>query len=137
MGARIAEIPVTHHPRRYGRSKYGVTRTFKVLLDLLTVRFLSSHGTKPLYVFGGSGLVLCLLGVLAAAAALYEKWAHDIYVHRNPLILLAVLLFLLGVTFVLMGLIAELIVRTYHESQSKPIYWVRTTRNLHRVERRR
>jgi glycosyltransferase involved in cell wall biosynthesis len=135
MGARIVEIPVTHHARRHGKSKYGVRRTFKVLLDLLTVRFLSSHGTKPLYVFGGCGIVLCIAGVLAGVAVVYEKLARDVYVHRNPLILLAVFLFLVGITFVLMGLLAELIVRTYHESQAKPIYWIRTTLNMETRER--
>jgi glycosyltransferase involved in cell wall biosynthesis len=134
MGARIAEIPVRHHPRRFGRSKYGLTRTFKVLLDLLTVRFLSSHGTKPIYIFGGSGIVLCGAGVLAGGYSLYEKWAEGIYVHRNPLILLAVFLFMVGITFILMGLLAELIIRTYHESQAKPIYWVRELRNIDRRE---
>jgi glycosyltransferase involved in cell wall biosynthesis len=130
LGARITEIPVTHHRRLYGRSKYGIGRTFKVILDLMTVRFLSSSGTKPIYLFGGSGATLCLAGTLAGTYALYEKWADGIYVHRNPLILLAVFLFLLGVNFILMGLIAELIIRTYHESQEKPIYWVRSLWNL-------
>ena len=135
MGARVAEIPVAHHPRRFGRSKYGLTRTFKVMLDLVTVRFLSSHGTKPIYVFGGSGILLCLAGVATAAFSLYEKLARGIYVHRNPLILLAVFLFLLGFSFVLMGLLAELIIRTYHESQAKPIYWVRHVHNVDAEER--
>ena len=130
LGARITEIPVTHHPRRFGRSKYGITRTFKVVLDLMTVRFLSSHGTKPIYLFGGSGAILCFAGTVAGAYALFERWADGIYVHRNPLILLAVFLFLLGVNFILMGLLAELIIRTYHESQEKPIYWVRSLSNL-------
>lgn len=129
LGARITEIPVSHHARRFGHSKYGLGRTFKVILDLITVRFLSS-GTKPIYLFGGSGAILCSTGTLAAAYALYEKWSADIYVHRNPLALIAVFLFLLGVNFILMGLIAELIVRTYHESQEKPTYWVRSLRNL-------
>jgi len=135
MGARVAEIPVHHRPRRFGRSKYGLARTLKVVLDLVTVRFLSSHGTKPIYVFGGSGVLLCIAGVVAGAFSLYERLARGIYVHRNPLILLAVFLFLLGFSFVLMGLLAELIIRTYHESQAKPIYWVRHVRNLDEEER--
>jgi glycosyltransferase involved in cell wall biosynthesis len=130
LGARIAEIPIRHHARQFGRSKYGLTRTFKVVLDLITVRFLSSSGTKPSYLFGGIGSILCLLGTIAGAFTLYDKWADGVYVHRNPLILLAVFLFLLGVNFILMGLLAELIIRTYHESQQKPIYWVRSLRNL-------
>jgi glycosyltransferase involved in cell wall biosynthesis len=130
MGARIAEVPVRHHARRFGRSKYGIGRTFKVMLDLLTLKFLSAYGTKPIHIFGGAGLTLCFGGIGAGAYTLYEKWVNGIYVHRNPVILLAVFLFLLGFSFILLGLIAELIVRTYHESQAKPIYWIRESRNL-------
>jgi glycosyltransferase involved in cell wall biosynthesis len=129
VGASIAEIPVNHRPRAHGRSNYGLRRTFKVLLDLVTVKFLS-YRTKPIYVFGGSGLLLCFLGIAAGAETLYMKYAHGAYVHRNPFILLAVLLFWLGVNFILMGLLAELIIRTYHESQSRPTYSIREVRNL-------
>ena len=83
-GARIAEIPVRHHPRTSGRSKYGIGRTFKVLLDLLTVKFLSVWSTKPSHVFGGSGLVLCLLGTRFVAWTAYEKLVNGIYVYRQP-----------------------------------------------------
>jgi glycosyltransferase involved in cell wall biosynthesis len=131
-GARITELPVRHHPRRYGRSKNRPGRAVRVLLDLLTVKFLSGYGTKPSYIFGGSGFLLCVGGVAAGAFALYEKYARGVYVHRNPMILLAVFLFLLGFICILMGLLAELIVRTYHESQSKPIYRVREALNLDR-----
>jgi glycosyltransferase involved in cell wall biosynthesis len=130
MGARIVEIPVGHHARRFGRSKYGIGRTFNVLLDLLTLKFLSAYGTKPIHIFGRAGLLLCFAGVGAGVYTLYDKWFNDIYVHRNPVILLAVFLFLLGFSFILMGLIAELIIRTYHESQAKPIYWIRESCNL-------
>jgi glycosyltransferase involved in cell wall biosynthesis len=130
MGARICEVPVQHHPRRFGKSKYGLKRTVKVLLDLLTVKFLSDYSTKPIYFFGFLGLVLFGLGVLAGAQTLYEKMFHAVYVHNNPMILVAVFFGLLGVNLILMGLLAEIIVRTYHESQSKPIYWIRGTRNL-------
>ncbi|HXR12179.1 MAG TPA: glycosyltransferase family 2 protein [Gaiellaceae bacterium] len=129
VGARITEIPVQHHRRMHGRSKYGIRRTLKVVLDLITVRFLSEYATKPIYVFGGIGSLLCGGGVLAGAYTLYEKYVDHIYVYRNPLILVAVFLFLLGVNLILMGLLAELIVRTYHESQNKPTYSVRTTLN--------
>jgi glycosyltransferase involved in cell wall biosynthesis len=129
-GARITEMPVRHHPRRFGRSKYGIRRTAKVLLDLMTVKFLSSYATKPIYLFGGSGFLLCLGGVAAGGLALYQKYANGVYVYRNPVILIAVFLFLLGTTFILMGLLAELVIRTYHESQEKPIYRVRETHNL-------
>jgi len=130
MGARITELPVTHHPRRHGRSKYGLGRTYKVILDLLTLKFLSDYSTKPIYIFGGTGFVLCFGGVLAGAYTIYERLANDIFVHRNPAILLAVFLFLLGVISILMGLLAELIIRTHHDAQAKPTYWIRESRNL-------
>jgi glycosyltransferase involved in cell wall biosynthesis len=131
-GARVTEIPVRHHARRYGKSKYGLGRTLRVLLDLITVKFLSSYGTKPSYIFGGSGLLLCLGGIAAGCIALYQKWVDGVYVYRNPVILIAVFLFLLGFLCILMGLMAELIVRTYHESQAKPIYRVREVQNVAR-----
>jgi glycosyltransferase involved in cell wall biosynthesis len=130
LGARIIEVPVRHHPRRYGTSKYGLKRTFKVLLDLLTVKFFSSYGTKPIYVFGGTGTILALVGSGAAALTLYQKYVDGVYVYRNPMFIVGIFLFSLGINLILMGLLAESIVRTYHESQSKPIYWVRETRNL-------
>ncbi len=123
-GARIAEMVVTHHPRRAGRSKYGISRTLRVVLDLIAVKFLLDYATKPIHLFGGVGTISCLAGIVAAAFVLYEKWALGVYVHRNPLILLAVFLFLLGVQCILMGLLAELLMRTYHESQRKPTYSV-------------
>lgn len=130
MGARICEVPLRHHPRRFGKSKYGIKRTLKVVLDLLTVKFLSDYSTKPIYLFGGIGFTLCTLGVLAAAETIWEKVALGTYVHNNPFILIATFLFALGVAFVFMGLLAEIIIRTYHESQSKPIYWIGETCNL-------
>ena len=129
VGARITEIPVNHRPRIHGRSKYGLKRTFKVLLDLVTLKFLS-YSTKPIYVFGGGGLILCFLGILAGLETIYMRLVHHDYVYRNPFILLAVLLFSLGVNLILMGLLAELVIRTYHESQSRPTYWVREARNI-------
>ncbi|MCG8416764.1 MAG: glycosyltransferase family 2 protein [Proteobacteria bacterium] len=124
-GARITEVIVKHHPRRCGQSKYGLSRTIKVLLDLITVKFLGDYSTKPLYMFGRPGLFCCLLGILCAVGALAEKWAIGTWVHRNPLALLAVMLFIVGVQLIGMGLLAELQVRTYHESQRKPIYKIR------------
>jgi len=130
MGARICEVPVRHHARRYGHSKYGFKRILKVLLDLITVKFLADFSTKPLYMFGGIGSLLFGIAVLAGAETLFEKYAYGVYVHNNPFILIAVFLAILGVNFVVMGLLAELIVRTYHESQGKPIYHVRDLKNL-------
>jgi glycosyltransferase involved in cell wall biosynthesis len=130
MGARICEVPVTHHPRKFGKSKYGFNRILKVLLDLITVKFLSSFATKPLYMFGGVGVTLLALSILAGLETIWERVTYGTYVHNNPFILIAVFLGTLGVNFVLLGLLAELTVRTYHESQGKPIYHVREFKNF-------
>ncbi|MFH0799760.1 MAG: glycosyltransferase family 2 protein [Pseudomonadota bacterium] len=133
-GARVAEIPVGHRLRTSGKSKYGLIRIFKVLIDLATVKFLSTYATKPGYLFGGIGSVLCLAGLASSAEVIIEKFVNGTYAHRNPFLMLAVFLFSLGVQLILMGLIAELMVRTYHESQGKPIYLVKKTVNLVRSD---
>jgi glycosyltransferase involved in cell wall biosynthesis len=129
-GASITEIPVRHHPRVSGRSKYGLGRTFKVLLDLLTVKFLSVWSTKPSYVFGGSGVILCFAGSLFVLWTAYQRLFNGIYAYRQPSLLVGVFLFTIGINLIMLGLLAELIVRTYHESQSKPVYLVRELRNF-------
>jgi len=129
-GARVTEMPVTHHARREGKSKYGLMRTFKVLLDLITVKFLGDYSTKPLYFFGGLGFALCASGIAAAAFTLFQKFAEHAWVHRNPLFVVSVFLFMLGIQFIMMGLLAELQIRTYHEAQSKPTYLVSETVNF-------
>ena len=129
-GARITEIPVTHHPRVSGKSKYGLGRTLKVLLDLLTVKFLSVWSTKPSYLFGGSGFILCVVGSLFVAWTAYQRLFNGIFVYRQPSLLVGVFLFTVGLNMILLGLLAELIVRTYHESQSKPVYLIRERRNF-------
>jgi hypothetical protein len=121
-GARVTELPVKHYPRRFGRSKYGISRTVKVLLDLITIKFLGSYSTKPMYLFGGLGFGSFLLATGLSAAALYQKFFWAVKAHRNPLLLLTILLVMIGVQFILFGLLAELIIRTYHESQGKPTY---------------
>jgi glycosyltransferase involved in cell wall biosynthesis len=124
-GARVTEMVVRHHPRLGGKSKYGLGRTSKVVLDLLTVRFLGDYSTKPLYLFGRWGLVLMALGVVSGVVTLVEKFVNPAnFAHRNPLLLLAVMLFVVGMQLLGMGLLAELQVRTYHESQRKPVYLV-------------
>ncbi len=133
-GARITEIPVQHHARVSGRSKYGIGRTVKVLLDLLTVKFLSVWSTKPSYVFGGSGFVLCGLGALFILWTAYQRIFNRVYVYRQPSLLVGVFLFTIGFMVFLMGLLAELIIRTYHESQSKPVYLVQERRNFEEPE---
>ena len=124
-GARITEQVVRHHPRKEGKSKYGLARTLKVLLDLTTVKFLGDYSTKPLYLFGLWGLLFIFGGFVSGAVTLVEKFmTPTTYAHRNPLLLLAVMLFVVGIQLIGMGLLAELLVRTYHESQHKPVYLV-------------
>jgi len=128
-GAKIAELEVTHHPRIHGKSKYGLWRTVKVLLDLITVKFLSSYSTKPIYVFGGAGFTTIGGSFAAGALVLYHRWVRKIYAHRNPFLLLAVFLFIVGMMFVMLGLLAELMMRTWYESQGKRTYVVRNVLN--------
>jgi glycosyltransferase involved in cell wall biosynthesis len=124
-GARVTELEVQHFPRLAGKSKYGLGRTLKVVLDLMTVRFLGDYSTKPLYLFGRWGFFLMGLGVVSGVVTLIEKFVNPLnFAHRNPLLLLAVMLFVVGMQLVGMGLLAELQVRTYHESQRKPVYLV-------------
>lgn len=124
-GARITEEVVRHHPRREGRSKYGPGRSVRVLLDLATVVLLGDYSTKPLYLFGKWGLFFMFGGFVSGVVTLAEKLANPLnFAHRNPLLLLAVMLFVVGVQLIGMGLLAELQVRTYHESQRKPVYLI-------------
>ena len=124
-GASITELPVNHRPRRAGKSKYGLSRILKVLLDLVTVKFLGTFATKPIYVFGTAGFGAMFLGILSGLIVLYQKFVDGVYAYRNPVLLLGVFLFVLGMQFVMLGLLAELIIRTYHESQNKSTYVVR------------
>jgi glycosyltransferase involved in cell wall biosynthesis len=125
-GASIAELPVQHHPRRFGRSKYGLSRTPRVILDLLTVKFLGSYATKPIYFFGFTGLVLWLAAMVAATVVLIEKFSPPYpEAHNNPLLLLAVFLAIVGIQFILMGLLAEILIRIYHESGDQQTFVVR------------
>jgi glycosyltransferase involved in cell wall biosynthesis len=122
LGARIGEVVVNHRPRVAGTSKYGFARTVKVLLDLTTIWFMRRYQTKPVYVFGGLGIASFLFGGALSAFVLWEKWTQQIYVHRNPLFILAITCFIAGVQLVGMGLVAEMLTRTYFESQSKTAY---------------
>src|SRR5437868_2097312 len=126
VGARITELPVHHRPRSYGRSKYSLSRTSRVMLDLITVKLLGSYSTKPMYFFGFAAFGLWALALVLAAIVIIQKVLPPyVYAHDNPLLLLAVVLVIVGVQFILMGLLAELSIRTYHESQSKAPYVVR------------
>jgi glycosyltransferase involved in cell wall biosynthesis len=125
VGAKVAEIPVNHKPRLYGRSKYGLGRTFSVILDLLTIKFLGNFTSNPLRVFGGSGLVLMGLSFLVGIIMLFQKFYYDLSLIQTPLLLLSSMLFILGFFCVLQGFTAEMLIRTYHESQGKPTYIIR------------
>ncbi len=130
QGAKVTEIPVTHHPRLHGTSKYGLERTVKVLLDLIVVKFLTQYAQKPIYVFGCVGLVNILIAVVAAGASLYYKFFGNKSFISTPLPLLFVLTSITGVMCILMGLLAEIVIRTYYESQNKPVYLIAEQRNL-------
>jgi glycosyltransferase involved in cell wall biosynthesis len=130
VGAKITEVPVNHHPRKFGKTKYGLERTVKVILDLFTVKFLVAFSSKPIYLFGGTGGMLMLIGFGLMAYLLIRRLFFLISVTGSPLFQVSAMLFTLGFQSLLMGLIAELLVRTYHESQRKPTYTVRTMINL-------
>ncbi|MBT3189113.1 MAG: glycosyltransferase family 2 protein [Anaerolineae bacterium] len=130
VGAKIIEVPVNHHPRRFGETKYGLNRTLKVLLDLFTVKFLLDYSAKPIYLFGGAGF-----GIIAISTALLiflaiRRIFFNISVFGSPLFQISAMFFILGFQSILMGLIAELQVRTYYESQRKPTYTLRETINI-------
>ena len=125
MGVTVAEVPVNDRKRRFGKSKYGISRTFRVFLDLITVRFMLSYSTRPLHVFGGLGLASAGAGFLIGLYLTILKFGFGQDIGTRPLLFLAVLLVVLGVQLMSMGLLAEMITRTYHEAQDKPIYVIR------------
>lgn len=125
MGVTVAEAPVNDRARRFGKSKYGISRTFRVLLDLITVRFMLGYVARPLQVFGRIGLASAGLGLLCGLYLTFVKLALGENIGSRPLLLLAVLLVILGVQMISMGLLAEMITRTYYEAQDKPIYMIR------------
>ena len=123
-GEKVTEIVVNHRPRTAGKTKYGLNRTFKVIFDLITIKFLASFSTKPIYVFGGLGVLSLLASFLSGLAVLYYKFGARpaLAMNRNPLLVLTMMLFMTAIQFILMGLLAEILVRTYHESQDREIY---------------
>ncbi len=125
VGAKIVEVPVHHHARRFGRSKYGLERTLKVVLDLIAVQFLTRYANKPIYLFGGGGIGLFLMGLLGVIFLIVRKLTLQIEILTSPLFIISVMAAIMGFQSILMGLIAELLVRTYHESQQKTTYTVR------------
>jgi dolichol-phosphate mannosyltransferase len=124
-GARVTEIPVEHHARTMGKSKYGLSRTVKVIFDLMTIKFMASYQTKPIYVFGSFGMLAFAISLLGGLYAIFLKIFHKADFVQTPLPILSIVMFAVGVQFLLMGLLAEMLVRTYHESQAKAIYAVR------------
>lgn len=134
-GFKMAEVPVSHRARSAGKSKYGISRTFRVVLDLLTILFLSRYSARPMHLFGGVGILSAGLGIfLGLYLVAIKVWAgiqgglegfRSVRIGDRPLLMLSILLVILGVQFIVMGLLAELIVRTYYESQNKPIYYIR------------
>ncbi len=124
-GGRVSEIPVQHHPRRFGKAKYGLSRTLKVFLDILAVRFLMSYATRPIHIFGLLGLVSFLAGMLTLGYLAVVRLLLQQPIGDRPLILFGILLTMLGVQLVTTGLLAEIVIRTYYESQGKAIYTVR------------
>ncbi len=125
VGAKIVEVPVTHHARKFGKTKYGLERTAKVVLDLFTVKFLISYAQKPIYLFGGTGLGLMAISAAGMLFLMLRRIIIGTSVLSSPFFVVAVMLVILGFQSILMGLIAELLVRTYHESQAKPTYTIK------------
>jgi glycosyltransferase involved in cell wall biosynthesis len=132
IGARIGELPVRHQARKFGKTKYGLERTAKVILDLFTVKFLLDYSHKPIRLFGGTGAVLMLVGFIDLSYLLIRRTFLGTPVFTSPLLLIGVMFLIMGFQSILMGLIAELLARTYHESQAKPTYTVREAMNIER-----
>lgn len=130
VGAKITEVVVQHHPRRFGKTNYGLERTFKVILDLFTVSFLGRFGQKPIYVFGGLGMGLVGLGGIGFIYLAYRKFIMNMGIGESSFLILSTMLIILGFQSLLMGIIAEMVVRTYHESQAKPVYSIRSTKGF-------
>jgi glycosyltransferase involved in cell wall biosynthesis len=137
VGAKIIQVPVRHHPRTAGKTKYNLTRTFRVILDLITVKFLSSYVSRPMHVMGTAGMISIGLGILSLAATVLMKPLTGVFMTGNPLLMLGVMFNLIGVQFISMGLIGELMTRTYFESQGKRAYLVGQTLNLESPTTRR
>jgi len=130
VGARVTELPVRHYPRLYGTSKYGISRTLRVVLDLMTVKFLLAYSTKPIQLFGKWGVYTLGIAFLTGFGTLYMKFFEHVNMNRNPLLILTAFLLFSGIQFIVLGLLGELNARTYYESQNKPIYVVRERLNF-------
>ncbi|MBU2579479.1 glycosyltransferase family 2 protein [Candidatus Parcubacteria bacterium] len=129
-GAKIVEIPIAYEPRQYGKSKYGIGRTFRVLLDILTIRFLTDYLNRPMHFFGRIGFWLFLFSFLSGFLALYLRFFFGVSLILTPLPLLTAFLVIIGIQFILMGLLAEILIRTYYESQKKSVYLIKEKINF-------
>ena len=129
QGARVTEIPVNHSPRLHGKSKYGLERILKVLLDLIVVKFMAQYSNKPIYLFGGFGLFNLFLSFASGVTAFVLKYGYDKSFISTPLPLLVVMSFITGIMCILMGLLSEIIMRTYYESQGKPVYLIKNSKH--------
>jgi glycosyltransferase involved in cell wall biosynthesis len=137
VGAKITELPVHHHARKFGKANYGLERTIKIILDLFTVKFLLSYSNKPIYLFGGAGAVLMFIGAADLLFLFLRRTFYGVPVFTSPLLQVGVMFFIMGFQSILMGLIAELLARTYHESQQKPTYTIRKTINISEMKNKR
>jgi len=129
-GAKICEVPVNHRPRRAGKGKYGLGRASTVILDLITVKFLLSFSTRPIQLFGGWGLTTLFLSCVSGVSVVLMKIIKNFDMTGNPLLYLTIILLVVGIQFILMGLIAEMLVRTYYESQDRPTYVIKELLDL-------
>jgi glycosyltransferase involved in cell wall biosynthesis len=130
VGAKVTELPVNHHERQFGKSKYGINRTFKVILDLILMKFLTDFITKPIYFFGGISFISMILSITAFASALYMKLVIGVELDHTPLPVLGAMFFTVAVQIFMMGILGDLVMRTYYESQGKRTYIVEKTHNL-------
>jgi Glycosyltransferases involved in cell wall biogenesis len=137
VGAKITELPVHHHARKFGKANYGLERTIKIILDLFTVKFLLSYSNKPIYLFGGAGAGLIIIGAIDLLYLFIRRTFFAIPAFSSPLLQVGVMFFIMGFQSILMGLIAELLARTYHESQQKPTYTIRKTINISEMKNKR
>lgn len=130
LGARIMEVEVNHRPRLKGKTKYTLMRTFKVLLDLITVKFMGRYLAKPIYIFGGFGFVLGIVSLMLAFTTLYNKYYHQIYVKDQPLFIVSIFLAVIAVQMISLGVLMEIVVRIYYETKNRPPYFIREKINL-------
>jgi glycosyltransferase involved in cell wall biosynthesis len=137
VGAKITELPVQHHARQFGKANYGLERTIKIILDLFTVKFLLSYSNKPIYLFGGAGAGLIIIAAIDLLYLFIRRTLWGVPAFSSPLLQIGVMFFIMGFQSILMGLIAELLARTYHESQQKPTYTIRKTINISEMKNKR